>query len=125
MSDHVPAVTPTDPAELRAEIVRTRAELGDTVEALAGRFDVKARAKDAAAQAVDDVKAKAAELRDQAVDAVAGLGVKMRSSALTVRDAAGDLEVRDTVRRPLPLAVVALAIVGIGVAIYLFGRRRP
>jgi cytochrome P450 len=68
--------------ELRAEIARTRAALGDTVETLAGRLDVRARARDA----VDDVKARAAEI---------------------------------------PLAVIAAVIVGLGVVIYLFGRRRP
>jgi len=35
-----------DPALLRAEIERTRLELGDTVAALAGKTDVKARAKE-------------------------------------------------------------------------------
>jgi len=121
--------TPTDPVQLRAEIARTRTDLGDTVEALAGKLDVKARARDAAAQAVDDVKAKAAGLRDQAVEAIAGIGDKVRSTAVAARDTArdleaGDLEAGDTVRAPLPLAVVALAVACLGVVIYLIGRRR-
>ncbi|GAA2653981.1 DUF3618 domain-containing protein [Paractinoplanes durhamensis] len=33
-------------AELRADIKQTRAELGETVQALAAKADVKARAKD-------------------------------------------------------------------------------
>ncbi len=37
---------PRDLAEMHRQIVRTRAELGDTVEALAGRLDVKARARE-------------------------------------------------------------------------------
>jgi hypothetical protein len=37
---------PTDPAALRSEILRTRADLGHTVEALAAKADVKARARD-------------------------------------------------------------------------------
>jgi len=46
---------PTEPEELRREIEQTRAELGETVEALAMRADVKARAQDA----VDDAKLRA------------------------------------------------------------------
>jgi ElaB/YqjD/DUF883 family membrane-anchored ribosome-binding protein len=56
------------PAEIRAEIDQTREELGDTVEALAEKTDVKAQAKakveDVKTQAkakVEEVKAKAAE----------------------------------------------------------------
>jgi hypothetical protein len=56
------------PAEIRTEIEETRSELGDTVEALAEKTDVKAQAKakveDVKGQAkakVEDVKAKAKE----------------------------------------------------------------
>lgn len=54
------------PAEIREEIEGTRAEMGDTVEALAEKTDVKARAQakveDAKAQAkVEDVREKATE----------------------------------------------------------------
>src|ERR1044071_8255407 len=45
---------------LRQEIARTRAELGETVEALAAKADVKARVRDQ----MDVVAAKAAEIRD-------------------------------------------------------------
>jgi Protein of unknown function (DUF3618) len=38
--------TTQDPAELRADIERTRLDLGDTVAALAEKTDVKTRAKD-------------------------------------------------------------------------------
>ncbi len=56
------------PAEIRAEIEETRQKLGDTVEALAEKTDVKAQAKgkieDVKGQAkakVEDVKVKAKE----------------------------------------------------------------
>jgi hypothetical protein len=39
-----------DPAAIRADIERTRAELGDTVQALAAKVDVKARAREALAR---------------------------------------------------------------------------
>jgi ElaB/YqjD/DUF883 family membrane-anchored ribosome-binding protein len=45
------------PAQIRAEIEATRRDLGDTVEALAEKTDVKAQAK----AKVEDVKARAKE----------------------------------------------------------------
>jgi hypothetical protein len=54
------------PDELRREIERTRSELGDTVEELAGKADVKGRAR-----------ARAADLRDKA----GAVTVQLRSSA--------------------------------------------
>jgi ElaB/YqjD/DUF883 family membrane-anchored ribosome-binding protein len=64
------------PAEIRAEIVATREELGDTVEALAAKTDVKAQARakveDLKAQAqakAEEAKAKAKELGDKAKEA--------------------------------------------------------
>lgn len=52
-----PAENPEEaktPAQIRAEIDQTREELGDTVEALAEKTDVKAQAR----AKVDDVKEK-------------------------------------------------------------------
>jgi hypothetical protein len=42
------STTPTEPEQLREDIAQTRAELGATVEALAYKADVKARAHEAA-----------------------------------------------------------------------------
>ena len=41
-----PIVAAKDPAQIREEIEATRRELGDTVEALAAKADVKARARE-------------------------------------------------------------------------------
>jgi ElaB/YqjD/DUF883 family membrane-anchored ribosome-binding protein len=46
---------PTDPDQLRGEIAEAREELGETVEALAAKADVKGRAQDN----VDEQKARA------------------------------------------------------------------
>ncbi|PZT69791.1 DUF3618 domain-containing protein [Streptomyces sp. SW4] len=66
------------PDELRRQIEQTRSELGDTVEELAGKADVKGRAK-----------ARAADLKDKA----GALTVQLRSSAAhaghSVQDRAG------------------------------------
>lgn len=54
------------PDELRRQIEQTRGQLGDTVEELAGKADVKGRAK-----------ARAADLKDKA----GAMSVQLRSSA--------------------------------------------
>ena len=49
------------PEQIRADIDKTRAELGDTVEALAEKTDVKARAKAKAEEVKARVQASAPE----------------------------------------------------------------
>jgi ElaB/YqjD/DUF883 family membrane-anchored ribosome-binding protein len=45
-----------DPSEIREEIEQTRGEMGETVEALGYKADVKTRAKDSVAEKRDQVK---------------------------------------------------------------------
>ncbi|MFD7690786.1 DUF3618 domain-containing protein [Streptomyces sp. NPDC059781] len=78
------------PDELRREIERTRHELGDTVEELAGKMDVKARAR-----------ARADDLRDRA----GAMTVQMRSSAAH----AGEVGAR--YRKPVVIAGAVVAVV--------------
>ena len=47
-----------DPSTIRQDIEQTRAEMGDTVEALGDKTDVKTRAKNAISDKVGDAKAK-------------------------------------------------------------------
>ena len=54
------------PEQIRAEIDKTRAELGDTVEALAEKTDVKARAKAKAEEVRAQVEAAAPESPQEA-----------------------------------------------------------
>ncbi|MEU7472265.1 DUF3618 domain-containing protein [Streptomyces sp. NPDC044984] len=79
------------PDELRRQIERTRHELGDTVEELAGKMDIKGRAR-----------ARAEDLRDRA----GAMTVQMRSSAAH----AGQAGMR--YRKPVVIggAVVAVAV---------------
>ncbi len=114
-------------AAARAEVERTREELGETVEALAYKADVKARAKDKAGE----VKAKAAETVEQ-VKAKAGETVdEVKAKAEEVRAEADDVVVQakgnaesagDRVRR-LPPAVLAAVALGL-VALVVVLRRR-
>lgn len=71
------------PEELRAQIEATREELGETVEALAHKADVKARAK----ERVDEVRAEARQLprRHSRELAIAGGAVAVIAVALLAR----------------------------------------
>jgi hypothetical protein len=84
-----------DPAVLRAEIERTRTELGETVAALAAKTDVKARAS----RAATNVKARASR---------------------AARDVRG--RVNNTAGTPLTWTLIAAGALG-GALIWLAWRR--
>jgi hypothetical protein len=95
--------------ELRAEIETTRQDLGETLETLAAKTDVKARAK----SAVDDKVAKTKSAVEDKVTQTKDAAGDMIS---TVKDKAGDaLEaVPPKARKQLPVA--ALAALGAAIA---------
>ncbi|MET0237445.1 MAG: DUF3618 domain-containing protein [Kibdelosporangium sp.] len=64
MTDSSGKATPPGADEIRADIERTRQELGDTAEALAHKVDVPARAKEKANEVLDTTKAKAAAAKE-------------------------------------------------------------
>ncbi|MDN0194997.1 DUF3618 domain-containing protein [Streptomyces sp. S.PNR 29] len=115
------------PDELRRQIEQTRSELGDTVEELAGKADVKGRAK-----------ARAADLRDRA----GAMTVQLRSSAAqaghTVQDRAkgaghavehgvtGSVRtaVQAGVRHPRPVLVAGAAAGAVVAAMGVLRRRQ-
>ncbi|XVV10507.1 DUF3618 domain-containing protein [Actinoplanes sp. CA-131856] len=109
-----PAPKPTV-EELRAEIKQTRAELGETVQALAAKADVKARAKDQVEQTKQRVRA-------QALEATGRVRAKVRSAADRVQETDVS-EVRAA--SPVPLQLVVAGVVAIvGVILIVRGRRR-
>jgi Protein of unknown function (DUF3618) len=73
----VDTTPPSDPDALREEIEQTRADLGDTVEALAHKLDVKAQAK----EAVSDVKDKASTTLSSVQSSTAARAGQLRDSA--------------------------------------------
>jgi hypothetical protein len=93
-----------DPDAIRADIERTRAELGDTVQALAAKTDVKARAQDAV---------QAAKVRVQ--DSVAETTHVMADEARQVR--------RIIARRPGSAAVVAGVAAAVTALLVILGQR--
>jgi ElaB/YqjD/DUF883 family membrane-anchored ribosome-binding protein len=76
---------PDDPQELRAEIERTREDLGETVAALAEKTDVKTRARDKVAGVRQTVTEKRTELvgraRESSPDGASSAAVQVRAKA--------------------------------------------
>jgi ElaB/YqjD/DUF883 family membrane-anchored ribosome-binding protein len=100
------AQPPEDPQQLRAEIERTRRELGDTVAALAEKTDVKARAKEKVSEVRHNVTEKKTELmgkaRESSPDGASSTAVQVRAKAQ---------------ENPVPTAALAAFVGG-----FLFGR---
>jgi hypothetical protein len=59
-------MTSEEQAELKQEIERTREQLGETVEALAAKADVKAQARAKASQITGRLRSRTAQARQQA-----------------------------------------------------------
>ena len=104
-----PDATPAEPGpdasaeDLQADIDHTRAELGQTVGALTAKLDVKARARDAAADAKRQVA-------DQS---------RMAKNAVIAKTTTPDGAVKPAV----PVAAVA-ALVAVAVGVVIWRRRR-
>ncbi|WP_432836631.1 DUF3618 domain-containing protein [Dactylosporangium sp. CA-092794] len=71
--------TTADPEALRDEIARTRAGLGRTVEALAAKADVKARAKETVQSSVTAAKLRLREGAEQVAVNAAYAGRELRT----------------------------------------------
>jgi len=96
-----------DASQVREAIEQDRAELAETVQALARKADVKGRVKESVSKGTEQLQHKAEELTERVKqvtpdDAQAGV----TTAAQTVRD------------RPLPFAAVAMFLAGL-----LIGRR--
>ena len=90
-----------DPGEIRQDIERTREQMGDTVEALSYKTDVKARAKDSITDRVDSVKSRVGLTGSKVSDATPS-GEDVKQGA---RRAKGIAE-----ENPLGLAIGAVAV---------------
>jgi Protein of unknown function (DUF3618) len=103
---------PTKEADLddiQADIERTREQLGETVEALTDKFDVKGRAKH-----------KAQDAKQAVVDGAQTAKARGADAAAKAKDAATDDE--GNVKPVVPGAAIATAAL-VAVVIYLVWRR--
>jgi hypothetical protein len=127
--------TPTDPSALHDEIEQTRADLGETVEALAAKVDVKARTKNAMDQARSQAMTAVNDASNRATNhARAGIGQAKRvSTELAQRAKTQGLVVRRSVRdsnlptmatRPTAWAAIASLATVVVAAAWLVRRRR-
>lgn len=109
-----------DLVALRAEIKQTRAELGETVQALAAKADVKARAREQVTQTKQ-------RILDQAVSATGRLRDVAGHAAANVKDATGEAPGAVAVRarnNQLPVVLIAAGLAAVvGVILIVRGRR--
>lgn len=105
-----------DHEALRDGIRQTRAELAETVQALAAKADVKARIKGSASQAAGRLRGQAAHLTGQVRTQTGERVGEVRASVSDVNQA-----VR---RRPVPWGAGALAVVAVAAAIVVLVMRR-
>ena len=95
------------PEEIRADIAQTREEVGDTVEALAAKTDVKAQAREKVEEIKGNVRAKADEVK-----------AKAQSSTPESAQQGGRQVVAKVRGNPAPVALGAAVLVA-----FLIGRR--
>jgi hypothetical protein len=96
------------PEQIQADIEQTREEVGDTVEQLARKTDVKAHAQERVEEIKHDVRQKAEQLKGKA------------SSSTPDGAQQGGKQVVETVRsNPAPFALAGAVLLG-----YLIGRGR-
>jgi hypothetical protein len=101
---------PRSAEEIRADIEQTRGNLGDTVEALAEKTDVKAQARDRVTAVKETVSSKAGDMVSRAREAApesAGGGAQQVTATVQ--------------RQPLPFAVAGAFAGGLLIG-WLLGR---
>ncbi len=117
-----PEGEPQTPEQIRAEIERTQQELGDTVEALAHKTDVKAQASarvDAAKESIQDAVHGARESVSETTDEL----LTKAKQATPESAGAGAQQVSAAVReKPLPFATAGSFMAGVLLG-WLIGRR--
>ena len=101
-----------DPDAIRQDIEQTRADLGETVEAVGYKADVPSRTKDAVSDKVESVKSAVSDTATRAKEAVTGATGRVSDATpsggevkQTARQAAGMAK-----ENPLGLAIGAVAI---------------
>ena len=82
-----------DPREIRAEIERTRARMGDTAEALAYKADVPARMKDAVNDRIETVRGTVGDVVGSVRSSMAGTGDKLGSALGEARRRANEVQI--------------------------------
>ena len=90
-----------DPSAIREDIEQTRAQMGDTVEAIGYKTDVKSRARDSVSEKTDAIKSKVGGVMGRANEATPSSGEVKQGAKQAVSVAESN---------PLGLAVGAVAV---------------
>ncbi|MEV0006437.1 DUF3618 domain-containing protein [Micromonospora sp. NPDC050980] len=127
---------PADPRQIRAEIEQTRADLGATVEALAAKTDLKARAKHSLDDTVgatrdrfDALRTRAAQATNTVVDELTAAAVSVAGTPAVQRLGVTKQRIVEASRRPQtrrvakPAVVVAAAALLVVAAVVVRRRR--
>jgi hypothetical protein len=116
--------TPVDQQQLRAQIEQNRADLGETVEALAAKADVKARVREAASEATHRARHALGAVRTKAVDATGAAVDTGTVQVALVKDRFAEAGRTPAGRRVLSVAalVVTGAVLGV-VAVVIYRKR--
>lgn len=101
---------PRSPEEIEADLERTRAELGQTVDALSAKLDVKSRAR-------AQLRSVTTCLQDQVSATRSRAGTLTAKGKDAVTDEGGNLN------PTVPAAAVATIILGAGVVVFVLRRR--
>ena len=105
--------SPDGQQELEKEIEQTREQLGQTVEALAAKVDVKTRAQQELGQLTARLKGKATEAKGKATEATRQLRLQDKANQAKQQATQAGQQIR---RHPVPAA----ATVGVLGALVLF-----
>jgi len=95
---------PDDLEQLKAEIEQTREHLGDTVDQLTAKADVKGRAQAKAAELTDHAKAKTSQARLQAAAQADSVRSQLAATTATAREQAASAS--EAVPEPVKRVVV-------------------
>jgi LPXTG-motif cell wall-anchored protein len=117
------APSPDDPNALVEDIDRTRAELGDTVQALLAKADVKARAQQRAAEVSTQAKDKLQTVKQELSDRASQLTGKAEQSAPEPVQRGAQQVAKTVSQYRVPFAAAAGAVL-VAVAGWLAVRRR-
>ncbi len=102
-----------DPEQIREEIDETRDQLGDAVEALAGKADVKGQSKAKVDSAKGEVKAKVDTARKTAQQKAEAFTTKAKEAAPESVGAGAQQAVTAAQENPVPAAIAGAFAAGV------------
>jgi hypothetical protein len=113
--------------EIQQEIERTRERLGETVDELAAKADVKARTQAKAAEMKAKAQVKAIEMKGRAQGKATEMKVKAQGKATEMKakatEVSGQVRRSPVVQRRWPVAAAAASVVLVG-SLLVWKRRK-